>query len=167
MREDKKSSGFEQVDFKDIVKLYMNKENTIDENMEGIYTVSSLISKKGKGFFSAEEKEKVIDQRENYSKVAIFKDHQKSDRDYFEVPIDQENRTSYSIRGEFNKVSEGNLLVYKHFEPKGKALNYTFTYDAERDILEGIRTEVKGAFTITFKLTYIRLLPKKSETAAN
>ena len=41
-------------------------------------------------------------------------------------------------------------------------LNYTFTYDAEKNILEGIRTETNGNTVITFKLTYLKLFPKKN-----
>ncbi|MFM9836785.1 MAG: hypothetical protein ACKVOQ_00900 [Cyclobacteriaceae bacterium] len=167
MKQNRKSYGFEQVDFDDIAKLYMGKGKVNEGNIEGIYSVSSIIVKKGKGFLSSTEKEKVMDRRENYSKVAIFKDRDKSDREYFEVPIDKEKMPSYSIRGEFNKVSEGNILVYKHFEHRGKVLTYTFTYDSEKDILEGIRTEVDGAFTVTYKLTYLRLFPKKLETVSN
>jgi hypothetical protein len=167
MKKNRKSYGFEQIDFDDIAKLYMGKSATNEENIEGIYSVSSVIIKKGKRLLSSTEKEKVMDQRENYSKVVIFKDRDKSDREYFEVSIDKEKMPSYSIRGEFNKLSQGNILVYKHFEPRGKILTYTFTYDTEKDILEGIRTEVDGSFTVTYKLTYLKLFPKKAEFTSN
>ncbi|NOS92448.1 MAG: hypothetical protein HOP30_11035 [Cyclobacteriaceae bacterium] len=159
-KQQRKSSGFEQVGFDDLARLYVDKQ-TVDE-IEGIYSVSGLIIKKSKALFSGEEKEKIIEQRDNYSKVAIFRDHQKSDREYFEVSLDKEGLPSYSIRGEFNKVTEGNILVYKHFEPRKKVLNYTFTYDAEKNMLEGIRTETNGNTVITFKLTYLKLFPKKN-----
>jgi hypothetical protein len=167
MKQNRKSYGFEQVDFDDIAKLYMGKNKSSEGSVEGIYSVSSVIIKKGKGFLSDEEKEKVMDRRENYSKVAIFRDRDKSDREYFEVSIDKEKLPSYSIRGEFNKVSEGNILVYKHFEPRGKILTYTFTYDEDKDILEGIRTEASGNATVTYKLTYLKLFPKKMQSASN
>jgi hypothetical protein len=167
LKHNRKSYGFEQVDFDDIAKLYMGKNKSSEGSIEGIYSVSSIIIKKGKGFLSDTEKEKVMDRRENYSKVAIFKDRDKSDREYFEVSIDKEKLPSYSIRGEFNKVSEGNILVYKHFEPRGKILTYTFTYDGDKDILEGIRTEASGNYTITYKLTYLKLFPKRVESASN
>ncbi len=166
-RQSRKSYGFEQVDFDDIVKLYMAKSSPDDGTIEGIYSVSSLIVKKGKRFFSSTEKEKVMDRRENYSKVAIFKDREKSDRDFFEVPINKSRQVSYSLRGEFSKASEGNILIYKHFEPRSKVLTYTFTYDREKDILEGIRTENNGSSTITYTLTYIKLFPKSSEIVSN
>ncbi len=159
----KSSYAFEQVDFNDLAKLYMGKNQSPDvENIEGIYSVSSVIIKKGKGLFSVSEKEKVMDRKENYSKVVIFKDRDNSNRDYFEVPIDKAKLPSYSIRGEFSRISEGNILVYKHFEPRGKVLNYTFTYDSQKDMLEGIRTEAKGSQTIIYQLSYLKLLPKSN-----
>lgn len=166
-RQSRSSFEFEQVDFDDIVKLYMGKNIPDDGTIEGIYSVSSLIVKKGKNFFSSTEKEKVMNRRENYSKVAIFKDREKSDRDFFEVTINKSRQVSYSIRGEFSKASEGNILIYKHFETRSKVLTYTFTYDRGKDILEGIRTENNGSSTITYTLTYIKLYPKGSEIVSN
>jgi hypothetical protein len=156
----RKASSFEQVGFDDLARLYVDKQN-VDE-VEGIYSVSGIIIKKSKAFLTGEEKEKIVEQKDNYSKVAIFRDQQKSDREYFEVSLDKEGLPSYSIRGEFNKVAEGNILVYKHFEPRNKVLNYTFTYDAEKNMLEGIRIETSGSTVITFKLTYLKLFPKKN-----
>lgn len=159
-RQQRKAGSFEQVGFDDLARLYVDKQS-VDE-VEGIYSVSGIIIKKSKTLFTGEEKEKIIEQKDNYSKVAIFRDHQKSDREYFEVSLDKEGLPSYSIRGEFNKLAEGNILVYKHFEPRNKVLNYTFTYDAEKNLLEGIRTETSGSTVITFKLTYLKLFPKKN-----
>lgn len=119
-RQQRKAGSFEQVGFDDLARLYVDKQ-TVDE-VEGIYSVSGIIIKKSKGLFLGEEKEKIIEQKDNYSKVAIFRDHQKSDREYFEVSLDKEGLPSYSIRGEFNKVAEGNILVYKHFEPRNTQL---------------------------------------------
>lgn len=159
-RQQRKVGSFEQVGFEDLARIYVDKQ-TADE-VEGIYSVSGLIIKKSKTFLTGEDKEKIVEQKDNYSKVAIFRDQQKSDREYFEVSLDKKGLPSYSVRGEFNKVTEGNILVYKHFEPRNKVLNYTFTYDAEKNMLEGIRTETSGNTTITYKLTYLKLFPKKS-----
>lgn len=159
----KKVSSYEQIDFGSMVKRYMDKDQTSVGTIEGIYSVSSLILKKGKGFLSLTEKEKVVDRKENYSKVAIIRDTGNPDREYLEVPLDKDFLPSYSIRGEFIRVSDGNVLVYRHFEPRGKELSYTFSYDHKSDILEGIRTENDGAFTITCKLTYLKLFPKAND----
>jgi hypothetical protein len=159
-----KVSPYEQIEFTDLVKRYLNKEKPSIGTIEGIYSVSSLITKKGKGLLSSKEKEKVVDRDENYSKVAIIYDDHGSDREYFEVPVDKDHLASYSIRGEFTHMSDGNIIIYKHMEPRGKILTYTFTYDKARDILEGVRTENNGTFTYTYTLTYLKLFPKNLET---
>ena len=167
MRQKQKVNPYEQIDFGSMVKRYMDKDQTSVGTIEGIYSVSSLITKKGKGLLSSTEKEKVVERKENYSKVAIIRDTGNPDREYLEVPVDKDFLPSYSIRGEFTGVSDGNIMVYKHFEPRGKVLSYTFAYDKERDLLEGIRTENDGSFTITYKLTYLKLFPKASDRASN
>jgi hypothetical protein len=106
------------------------------------------------------EKVKVVDRKENFGRVAIFSDQGKSARDFFEVPLTDSRQLSHSIRGEFIKAAEGNILIYKHFEPRKKVLTYTFTYDEEKNLLEGIRTENNGNAVITYTLTYIKLFPK-------
>ncbi len=167
MRQKQKVNPYEQIDFGSMVKRYMDKDQTSVGTIEGIYSVSSLITKKGKGLLSSTEKEKVVERKENYSKVAIIRDTGNPDREYLEVPVDKDFLPSYSIRGEFTGVSDGNIMVYKHFEPRGKVLSYTFAYDKERDLLEGIRTENDGSFTVTYKLTYLKLFPKASDRTSN
>jgi hypothetical protein len=152
---------YEQINFAELMKKYMDKEKTSDGNIEGIYSVSSLILKKSKGLFSSVEKEKAVDQKDHYAQVAIIQDKARNNREYIEIPIDKNYMPSYSIRGEFTTLSEGNILVLKHFEPKGKVLMYAFTYDREKDILEGIRTETNGGVTYTYKLTFVKLYPKQ------
>ncbi len=161
MKQNHKVNGYEQINFNKIVKLYMAKDKTSVGTIEGIYAVSSLVTKKGKGMLSSTEKEKVTDRKENYSEVAIIQDKNTSGREYLEVPLDKDYVPSNSVRGEFTGMTEGNILVYKHFESRGRVVTYTFTYDQARDILEGVRTENDGAFTITYKLTYLKLFPKK------
>ena len=162
MQQNRKASPYEQIDFDKIVKLYFAKDKTSVGTIEGIYAVSSLVTKKGKGMLSSTEKEKVVDRKENYSEVAIIHDKNNSGREYLEVPLDKDFVPSHSIRGEFTGMTDGNILIYKHFESRGREVTYTFTYDKGRDILEGVRTENDGSFTITYKLTYLKLFPKKS-----
>ena len=160
MKQSRKVNPYEQINFNEIVNLYFAKDKTSVGSIEGIYSVSSLITKKGKGAFSASEKEKIVERKENYSEVAIIQDKANSAREYLEVPLDKDYLPSYPVRGEFTGMTEGNILVYKHFESRGRIVSYTFAYDKARDILEGVRTENDGAFTITYKLTYLKLSPK-------
>lgn len=159
MRQRQKVYAYEQVDFTELVTRYMAKKETSVGTVEGIYSISSLVTKKGKGILSSTEKEKIVSRDENYSKVAIIRDHT-SGREYIEIPINSSGMPSYSIRGEFTAMSEGNILVYKQFESRGRINSYTFTYDKGRDILEGVRTENNGNFEYTYKLTYLKLSPK-------
>jgi hypothetical protein len=154
--------SYEQINFVDLVKKYVSKDKS-SQGIEGIYSVSIVVLKKNKGLFSSEEKERVIEQKEHYAKVAIIKDNERNNREYIEVPVDKNNQTSYSVRGEFTTLSEGNILVLKHFEPKGKSLTYSFTYDKEKDILEGIRIDTNGGITYTYKLNFVKLYPKQSD----
>jgi hypothetical protein len=160
MNQHRKVSPYEQINFNEMVSRYVNKDKSSVGSIEGIYSVSSLVSKKGKGLLSATEKEKIVDRDENFSKVAIIQDSQHPGREYLEVPLDKDFLPSYSIRGEFTGLSDGNILVYKHFEPRGKIVSYTFSYDQARDILEGVRKENNGSFEFTYKLTYLKLAPK-------
>ncbi len=159
-RHQKVMTPYEQINFIELMKKYIDKDKPNPGNIEGIYSVSSLILKKSKGLFSSVEKEKTIDQKDHYAQVAIIRDHARNNREYIEIPIDKNYMPSYSIRGEFTALSEGNILVLKHFEPRGKVLSYAFTYDHEKDILEGIRTETNGNVTYTYKLTFVKLYPK-------
>ncbi len=160
MQQKRKSqtNPYEQISFVELMKKYMNKEKPGQNSLEGIYSVSSIILKKSKGEGSSEGKE--VDRKENYAQVAIVRDNARNSREYIEIPIDKNNQPSYSIRGELTTLSEGNVLVLKHFEPKGKVLMYSFAYDKEKDILEGIRTETNSNTTYTYKLTFAKLYPK-------
>jgi hypothetical protein len=58
MRQKQKVNPYEQIDFGSMVKRYMDKDQTSVGTIEGIYSVSSLITKKGKGLLSSTEKGK-------------------------------------------------------------------------------------------------------------
>jgi hypothetical protein len=160
MQQRGRSYDYEQINFKDLTNRYFLKDQPSVGTIEGIYSVSIVIIKKGKGLLSSTEKEKTVERKENYSKVAILRDPGKANREYLEISMDKDYQTSYSVVGEFTKATDGSLLVYKHFEPKGKSVTYNFIFDRTSDVLEGVRTENNGAFTYTYKLTYLKLLPK-------
>ncbi len=158
-----KPSPYEQIDFEDVLKRYLGKDFKPSAPMEGIYEVSCTITKKGKGFLSRVEREKVIGRRENYAKVAIIKDWPESKREYLEISLNAKSAPHYPIIGEFQSFSEGGGFIYKHYRPKGEPVSYTFTQDLQPEILEGVKSEVKGNKTIIYKLTYLKVYPKRSE----
>lgn len=156
-----KTSPLEQVGLQEMIERYMAKDQTSIGTIEGIYSVSSVVTKKGKTIFSSREKEKVTDRQENYSKVAIIRDNSEAGREYIEVVIDDKKFMShYPVYGEFSAMAESNLLLYKHFDSKGRPSSFTFTYDKAKDVLEGIRTDDSNNKTITYKLTYVKIFPK-------
>jgi hypothetical protein len=167
MKQSRKVYPFEQVNFHELVQRYMSKENSSIGTIEGIYSVSIVVTKKGKGLMSSVEREKVIERKENYTKVAIIRDAGDANREYFEVSLDNESLPSYSVRGEFTRMTEANILIYNRLEPRGKTTTYTFTYDYSRDMLEGVRKENSGQSEFTYNLTYIKLHPKKTDLTNN
>ena len=152
---------FEQVDFQELMKRYMSKDVSSSDDIEGIYSVSIVVEKKNKPLFSSEEQQRVVERKENYATVAIVRDHT-SGREYIEISLDKEKQSSYPVRGEFAPMNDRNIMIYKHFEPKGKSFTYTFSFDKDRDMLEGIRTEVNGKTEFTYKMTYLKMQPKRN-----
>lgn len=150
------SSEFEQMDFQGLAKMYMSKE--APNPIEGIYTISGTVMKKGTRLLGDGGKEKVLDRKENYAKVMIIRDPDKKDREFIEVSLDKEGKFSYSVVGEFTSSAGGSILIYKHFEAKNKVTTFTFTADPKgSDLLEGVRVDSKGNATYTYKLTYVKL----------
>jgi hypothetical protein len=165
MKQRSKVHAYEQVDFHDLVKRYVNKEHSSSGDIEGIYSVSLVVTKKGKGILSATEKEKVAERKENYMQVVLLKDTDGSNREYIEVPLDKKYLPSYSVRGEFSSMADANILIYNHFESKGRVSSYTFTYDRTKELLEGIRKENNGQFEYTYQLTYVKIQAKQVESS--
>src|SRR4051812_11787145 len=79
VRQKRKIYPLEQVDFHFMVDRYVNKSQPSLGTIEGIYSVSSVVVKKGKSL-SGQGKERVKAQEENYSKVAIIRDDRSADR---------------------------------------------------------------------------------------
>ena len=165
MKQRNKVHAYEQIDFQDLVKRYMNKEQSSVGEIEGIYSVSVVVNKKGKGILSSTEKEKISERKENYMQVAILKDTDSANQEFVEIPLDKKFLSSYSIRGEFNRMADANILIYNHFESRGRITSYTFTFDRTKDILEGVRRENSGQFEYTYQLTYVKLHPKQVESS--
>lgn len=159
LKNKQKRPEFEQIDFHDLTQRYMYKED-YSNSIEGIYAVSVVVLRKGKPFLSSTEKEKIVERKENYSTVAIIRDPNNANREYLEISLDKTQLPTYSVRGEFTKLAESNLLIYRHFESRKQVSTYTFTYDGVRDMLEGVRKENSGNSEFTYTLTYAKLHPK-------
>ncbi|MGC4021695.1 MAG: hypothetical protein QM734_07010 [Cyclobacteriaceae bacterium] len=153
-----KVSPYDQINFVELTRKYVEKQTPKD--IEGIYTVSASAVKRSKPLFASTERDKTLDQKDNYAMVAIISDHSKNNREFIEIPLDNVKGYSYPIRGEFTSLSEGNVLMLHHFEPKGKVLSYSLVYDKEKKMLEGVRTESSGNATYTYKITFLKVYPK-------
>ncbi len=127
-------------------------------SIEGVYSVSGMVIRKGKNILG-EQKEKTTDRKENYATVAILREDPAAGN-FIELSLNKKGLTSYSIIGEFKPASAGNILVYKHYDPKGKDTSYTFTRDENSEILEGVRVDTEGGKQVTYKLTYVKLNPQ-------
>jgi len=159
-RKKQKSLFSEHIDFEGMVKRYLIKEAPM-EPLEGIYSVSAIISKRG-GFLTNPNREKIIARKDNYAKVVIMKDSENPHREYLEISLASKIPGKYPVVGEFSSLSEGRAFVYKHYEPKQPITSYSFVL-SEFDILDGILTEVVRRKTITYKLSYLKIYPKKED----
>lgn len=158
-----KKSIYEEVDLEGMIRRYIAKTHGDEPSIEGIYTVSGEVIRKGKTLLSSVERERTIERKDNYARVAILKDWPESNTEYVEISLEEKNAPRYPIVAELNELAEGGGFIYKHFEPKGKVLTFMFLYDKNKpDILEGVYTETKNDVVITYKLTYVKVYPKNN-----
>lgn len=162
----RKDSHFEVIDFEGIIKRYLGKHSSPLSPIEGIYSVTCVITKRSRGFLSGKEKERVVKRADNYAKVAIIKDWPDSNREYIEISLGPKMIGQYPIVGEFNSFSEGGGFVYNHYESEDLQLNFTFVI-THNDLLEGLYSEVIRKKTITYKLSYFKIHPKRAEDLAD
>lgn len=155
-----KKHQYEEVDFEDMMRRYLNKESS--HMLEGIYSVSCVITKRSRPFLSRNEKEKVVARKDNYARVAILKDWPGAKRDFIEVTLSYRDAKKYPIIGDFNTLSEGKGYIYNHMEPDGKIISYSMINESS-ELLEGVYAEMHKRKTITYKLSYLKIFPK-SET---
>jgi hypothetical protein len=157
-----KPSVYKEVSLEEMIRRYIVKTNN-ETSIEGIYTVSCVITKKGKTLLSPVEKERTVIRKDNYARVAIVKDWPESNTEYVEISLHVTGAAKHPIVAELTSLSEGGGFIYKHFEPKGKVLSFTFLYDQSKpDILEGVYTLNEKGSEVTYKLTYVKVYPKKN-----
>lgn len=155
-----KKFKYEEVQFEDLIKRYFEKESATFSALEGIYSVSCVITKRSRNILTGAETERVVERKDNYGRVAIIKDRPSSSRDFIEVSLGYREADKYPIMGEFNVLSEGRGLIYNHFEPDGTSMS--FAMKSESDLVEGEYSFMDGRKTITYKISYLRIYPKSS-----
>lgn len=160
-----KKPKYEEIGFEDMIRRYYEKEIGPFNAVEGIYTVSCVITKTSKSFLTGKEKERPIEKKDNYARVAILKDRPQASRDFIEVSLSYREADKYPIMGELTLLSEGRGMIYKHIEPDGSTIS--FSMKDETDLIEGEYSIVKGRKTITYKLSYLKVYPKSQEVTIN
>jgi hypothetical protein len=155
-----KKFKYEEIQFEDLIKRYFEKEATAFSAIEGIYSVSCVITKRSRNFLTGMENERIVERKDNYGRIAIIKDRPSSSRDYIEVSLSYREADKYPIMGEFNVLSEGGGLIYNHFEPNGTSMS--FSMKSESDLVEGEHSFMDGKKTITYKISYLKIYPKAS-----
>jgi hypothetical protein len=157
-----KKSVYKEVNAEEMIRRYIAK--TYQEgSIEGIYAVSCIITKRGKPLLSSQERERTVLRKENYARVAILKDWPGSSAEYVEVAVNDNHSPAYPIVAELTSLAGGGGFIYKHIEPKGETMTFTFLFDAANpEILEGVFSEQKGKNLITYRLTYIKTYPKNN-----
>lgn len=156
-----RKSGYEEIDIEDLMHRYFGKDADSFTKIEGIYSVSCLITKTSKAFITGQIKENVVERKDNYARVALIKDWPGTTRDFIEVSLSYHVANKYPIVGELTSLSSGGqTYIYKHYGPDGSAQNFSMV-SALPDMIEGQYTEVRGRATLTYTLSYMKIYPKE------
>jgi hypothetical protein len=162
-----KKSVHQYVDSEDIIRRFVTRDGE-PHLIEGIYTVSSSITRKKKALLSQQIKTKVIARQDNYARIAIIRDEKGSNDDFIEISLNEKHNEVHPIVGQINLLSEGSGFIYKHIEPKGEVWNFKFLFDEdEPTILDGVHTRTKGTAHYTYSLYYHKTFPKDEEVVFN
>jgi hypothetical protein len=162
----KKSRKFqyEEVDFEDMMRRYFVKERS--HELEGIYSVSCVITKRKKVFLSKREKIRIVERKDNYARVAVLKDLPGRKQDFIEVSLSYHDAQQYPILGSINSMSEGKGMVYTHIEPDGSIITFSMISESP-ELLEGEFSKIERRKTITYKLSYLKTFPKAPIVVTN
>jgi hypothetical protein len=155
-----KKSNYEEVDFEGLMHRYFGKEAGTFNKLEGIYSVSCVITKTSRNFLTGQLKVKVVERKDNYARVALLKDWPGTHRDFIEVSLSYHVTNKYPIVGELSTLSAGEAYIYKHIEPDGSTVDFSMAASS-LDLIEGEHSEMEKRKTITYKLSYMKIYPKE------
>jgi hypothetical protein len=155
----RKKNVYEEIDFENVIKRYFGK--SFGYPIEGIYSVSCVITKRNRRFLFGGEKIRVVGRQDNYAKVAIMKDWPASNRDFIEVSLSYKKANSFPVMGELDVVADGGGYIYTHLEPDGERL--TFSMLESDGLLEAEYSITERRKTITYRLSYLKIYPTEKE----
>ena len=150
---------YEEVDLEDVMKRYFEKSSAY--SVEGIYSVSCVVTRRSRKFLSGAEKIRVVARQDNYAKVAIMKDWPASSRDFIEVSLSYRKANAFPIMGELDAMAGGRGYIYTHIEPDGQRM--TFSMLESDGLLEAEFSKVVRRKTITWRLSYLKIYPVNHE----
>jgi hypothetical protein len=155
---------YDEVDFEEMMRRYFLKGRS--DELEGIYSVSCVITKRSRVFLSKREKIRIVERQDNYARVAIVKDWPDSKRDFIEISLSYHDAKKYPIMGEINGISQGKGMIYKHIEPDGTIVSFSMISESS-ELLEGEYSKIEKRKTITYKLSYLKIYPKNQDVVFN
>lgn len=154
-----KKTVYEEVDLENVMKRYFGK--SFGYSIEGIYSVSCVITRRNKKFLSKAERIRIVGRQDNYAKVAIMKDWPSSNRDFIEVSLSYKKANHFPIMGELDIMAQGAGYIYTHLEPDGEKM--TFSMLESEGLLEAEYSQIEKRKTITYKLSYLKIYPTVSD----
>ncbi|MBX2962744.1 MAG: hypothetical protein KF687_09540 [Cyclobacteriaceae bacterium] len=153
---------YEEIDLEEMIKRYFGKNSGAASSLEGIYSVSAVITKTNRPFLASQDRTKVIDRKDNYARVAILKDWPGSKRDFIEVSMSYHVSNKYPVVGDFAYLTDDRGYTYRHIEPDGTKITFTMLYNLS-DLMEGSYTFMHKRKIISYKLSYLKIYPKANE----
>ncbi len=155
----KKRYPYEQVSFEDMIHRYLHRDGRPASEVEGIYSVSCIITKSKRHWLTGRDVVRVVERKDNYARVAIMKETLNLKRDFIEVSMSFKDATKYPIVGDLATLAEGSGYLYKHIEPNGEIVSFSMLL-THADLLEGQFSHSKRNKIITTRLSYFKLYPK-------
>lgn len=149
----------EEVSFEDMIHRYLHRDGQKASSVEGIYSVSCIITKSKRHWLTGRDVIKTLERKDNYARVAIMKETFSPKRDFIEVSMSGKDASKYFIVGELTELAEGSGYIYKHIEPNGEIISFSMLLTTP-DLLEGQFSYSKRKHMITTRLSYFKLYPK-------
>jgi hypothetical protein len=155
-----RKTRYEEIDIENLIHRYFGKETDGFTRLEGIYSVSCLITKSSNAFLTGQLKQRIVERKDNYARIALMRDWPGTGRDFIEVSLSYHVANKYPIVGELTALSAGGeAYIYRHIEPDGSVRDFSMASSLP-DIIEGQFSEMHGRSTITYQLSYMKIYPK-------
>jgi len=133
-----------ETDFRDYFKQNISE---IDD-IEGIWSANATVIT---GSYRQDEP--------NYATVAIIKDTQNLNRDFYEVILGGDNWSPHTVTAHFTKGSNENLYASKQFANDGSYMMFNFTFDKD-GVLRASKSDIVQGRQRNIEIYYVKMYPK-------